>query len=183
MRVIETNRFNLRHFGPGDAGFILQLVTDPAWRHYIGDRGIETVEQATGYIEDKLIDLYRRLGFGLYCVERKTDLVPIGMCGLVRRDWLEDADLGFAFLPEHRGMGYALESASAVLEWARRDLGLARLAAISTPDNAPARKLLEALGFQARGTVRPAPDEPELRLFEWVAGTGSFTGTSRAPGD
>ncbi|CAB1064069.1 hypothetical protein D1BOALGB6SA_8860 [Olavius sp. associated proteobacterium Delta 1] len=35
----------------------------------------------------------------------KDGAVPIGICGLLKRESLEDVDAGFAFLPEFRGKG------------------------------------------------------------------------------
>jgi len=182
MNVLETGRLDLRQFGPEDAGFILRLVTDPSWRRYIGDRGVCTLEDAARYIDEKLVDQYRRFGFGLYCVVRRTDGCPLGMCGLVKRDTLADVDLGFAFLPEHRGRGYALESASAVIAWARQTLGLGRLVAITSPDNQAAQRLLARLGFRAAGNVRPAPDDTGLRLFELAATGDPPAGNRPLPG-
>jgi len=164
MQVLETPRLRLRHFAPADSDFILRLVNDPAWLRYIGDRGVRTLDDALSYIDGTLLALCRRVGFGLYCVERKEDGTPVGMCGLVKRESLVDVDLGFAFLPEHRGRGYAFESASAVIEWARTAHGLRRLVAITVANNPDAEKLLTRLGFRFERTVSESDGEA-LRLF------------------
>ena len=57
------------------------------------------------------------------------DGTPTGICGLVKRDGLADADVGFAFLSRHCLKGYAVESASAVLAHARQELRLQRIVA------------------------------------------------------
>ena len=91
----------------------------------------------------QIVDMYNKMGFGLYLVERKEDLTPLGMCGLIKRDSLEDVDIGFAFLEEFRSKGYGYESASAVIEYGVQKLGLKRIVAITTIDNIHSGKLLE----------------------------------------
>ena len=150
--VLETERLALRHLCAGDAAFILELVTDPDWLRFIGDRGMRTAEDACGYIERGPMKLYERLGFGLYRVALK-DGTPLGMCGLIKRDSLEDVDIGFAFLPAFRGRGYANEAASAVRDYAFEVLGLERIVAITSPDNEASAKLLERLGFACERTI------------------------------
>lgn len=163
--VLETTRLCLTRLRPEDAAFILELGTEPAWLRYIGDRGIRDLETARGYIEKGPMALYARFGFGLYKVERKSDREPLGMCGLIKRDSLEDVDIGFAFLSRHQGRGYAEEAAAATLVHARRDFGLRRVAAITDPDNLRSIRLLEKLGFRFVSMVRPNSEGPESRFF------------------
>ncbi len=165
MQVTETARLILRRLNTNDSAFILELVNEPSWIRYIGDRGIRTLDDAVGYIQNGPMDMYQRLGFGLYLVELKELGVPIGICGLIKREGLEDVDLGFAFLPRFWRKGYALESASAVMSYARTVLGLARIVAVLSRDNDRSVKLLEKLGFRAEGTVRLEPDGEELALY------------------
>ena len=122
-------------------------MNDADFMRHVGDRGVRTVEDARAYILDGAVASYERHGFGLYLVETKEDGVPVGICGLVKRDFLDDVDLGFALAPEHRGRGYAREAAEATLEYARTVLGLGRLAAIVSPANTASIRLLEELGF------------------------------------
>jgi RimJ/RimL family protein N-acetyltransferase len=108
---------------------------------------------------------YDRFGFGLFLVELKDGKEPIGICGLLKRDSLPDVDLGFAFLPRFWAMGYAFESASAVLAHARGSWGLNRVLAITSPDNTPSIRLLEKLGFRFERMARLAEGEPQIRVF------------------
>jgi RimJ/RimL family protein N-acetyltransferase len=163
--VIETPRLALRRFTTDDAPFVLELLNDADFRRYIGDKGVRTREEAEGYILSGPLDSYARLGFGLLLVELKPGLQPIGMCGLLKRDWLDDVDLGFAFLPGFRRQGYALEAASAVLGWARDSRGIRRCLAIATPDNAASLALLARLGFHHERRVRPPNEGAELVLM------------------
>jgi RimJ/RimL family protein N-acetyltransferase len=165
MKVLETERLLLRWVAVEDAEFILKLVNDPAWLRYIGDRGVRSLEDAREYIRKGPVDMYRRFGFGLYLVELKDDGIPIGICGLLKRDTLEDVDIGFAFLPAFRSKGYAFESAAAVLEHGKSRFGLKRLVAITSPHNRISARLLEKLGFKFEKIIRLTEKDSESRLF------------------
>jgi len=146
MTVFETERLTLRHFTPDDAPLVLELLNDPLWIRFIGDRKVRTLDEARTYLE-KPIDSYRAHGYGLYHVARRSDLEPIGMCGLVKRDNLPHADIGFAFLERFRGAGYALEAARGTLDHARDALGLERILAVVSPENLRSASLVAKLGF------------------------------------
>jgi len=165
MKVLETERLILRRATVDDSEFILALLTDPAWLRFIGDRGVRTLDAARDYILKSLVAMYERLGFGLYVTELKGEGVPLGICGLIKRDALEDVDIGFAFLPQFRGQGYAYESASAVMEYGKNAFGLKRLVAITSPDNYVSAGLLEKLGFNFERTVKLHDDGEEVSLF------------------
>ncbi len=162
---LDTPRLHLRRLTPADAAFFLALVNDPDWIRYIGDRKVHTVEAAEGYLVDGPIAMYAKTGLGLLCVERRDDGAALGICGLIQRDTLPDVDLGFAFLPVHRGQGYAREAARACVAHARDDLGFARLVAINSAQNAASARLLEGLGMVLEKTFT-LPGETRLtRLY------------------
>ena len=163
MSRVETGRLVLREFTDDDAAFVLRLLNEPSFLRYIGDRGVRSLEDARRYIADGPVAGYARHGHGLMCVDRKSDGATIGMCGVLRRDSLPDPDLGFSFLPEHWSAGYALESAQAAIAHARGTLGLGRIVAITTLDNAPSMRLLEKLGFRFERIIRMGNED--LRLF------------------
>ncbi|MEB2300458.1 GNAT family N-acetyltransferase [Lysinibacillus xylanilyticus] len=167
MKIIETERLTLRLQTIDDADFILELVNDPSWLEFIGDRGVRTVEDAREYIVNGPIRMYEQSGFCFYLVERKEDQSPIGMCGFVKRESLEDVDIGFAFLPKYWGKGYAYEAASATLAYGLDTLGLNRIVAITTQDNHASAKLLEKIGLKFEGLVQLSNDSEELRLFSF----------------
>jgi RimJ/RimL family protein N-acetyltransferase len=165
LKVLETDRLILRHQKIEDAAFILELLNDPSWIQYIGDRGVRTIDEARAYILKGPLDMYARLGFGFYLTELKDGGIPIGICGLVKRDFLEDVDIGFAFLPRFWGKGYALEAASAVMVYAKSVLGLKRIVAITSEDNYASAKLLEKLGLHFEGIIPYADTDEEVRLY------------------
>lgn len=162
QRVLETPRLQLRRLDAGDAPFVLSLLNDPAWLRHVGDRKVRTVDGARQYLEERVIAMYARFGFGLWMVERKGDNTPMGICGLVKRDALEAVDLGFAFMPPYRGQGYAYEAALASRDHATRALGLARLLAITSPVNFDSVRLLERLGFVLEREMPWAGDEKDV---------------------
>ncbi|MGE7948192.1 GNAT family N-acetyltransferase [Lysinibacillus sp. NPDC093688] len=167
MKIIETERLTLRLQTTDDADFILELVNDPSWLEFIGDRGVRTVEDAREYIVNGPIRMYEQSGFCFYLVERKEDQSPVGICGFVKRESLEDVDIGFAFLPKYCGKGYAYEAASATLAYGLDTLGLNRIVAITTQDNHASAKLLEKIGLKFEGLVQLSNDSEELRLFSF----------------
>jgi len=165
MKVLETERLILRRLSVDDGAFILGLLNDPAWLRFIGDKGVRNLEDARNYIVSGPMDMYARLGFGLYLTERKSDAAPIGICGLIKRDALDDVDIGFAFLPDFRGKGYAREAAAAVMAHARSAFGLRRLVAITSPENEASIRLLERLGLRFETTMSLAGDSHDVSLF------------------
>lgn len=165
VKILETDRLSLRRLRPDDAEFMLMLLNDPAFLRNVGDRGVRTSEAARAYIEAGPMASYEQNGFGLYLVTLRDSGEPIGLCGLVKREGLADVDLGFAVLPQFRGHGYAAEAAAAVLAYARTNLGLKQLAAIALPNNHGSIRILQRLGFQARGSLRLPGDDEELVLF------------------
>jgi RimJ/RimL family protein N-acetyltransferase len=165
MIVVETDRLTLRRLDLADAEFILRLLNDPSFLRFIGDRGVRTLDDARKYISNGPMASYERFGFGLYVTERKEDRVPIGICGLLKRDSLKDVDVGFALLPQFWSKGYAFEAASAVMAYGRSVLGLGRIVAITSPDNEASIRLLEKLGMRFESMVRLSEDSSEVRLF------------------
>lgn len=163
MKVLETDRLILRKLTPDDAAFILELLNEPSWIRYIGDKGVRTLEDAKNYIVTGPMKMYSQLGFGLFLVERKEGSTPIGMCGLIKRDTLDNVDIGFAFLSGYQTQGYGFESASAVLKYGHDQLNLQRILAITSIDNHASSSLLEKIGMKYERTI--ILDKEELKLF------------------
>jgi [ribosomal protein S5]-alanine N-acetyltransferase len=158
--MIETERLVLRHLEESDAPFILELLNDPSFLQYIGDKGVRTLDDARAYIRDGPVSSYATHGHGLNHVALKESGEAIGMCGLLRRPTLEHPDIGFAFLPTYWGQGYALEAAQAVMEHGRSVLGIEHVVAIASPDNVSSARLLNRVGLRLQeerddGTGKP----------------------------
>jgi RimJ/RimL family protein N-acetyltransferase len=166
MIVLETDRLVLSHLSPEtDAEFILRLLNEPSFIQYIGDKGVRTLDEARQYIQNGPVRSYEENGFGLNKVELKSSGAPIGISGLVKRDTLPDADIGFAFLPQHWNQGYAIESARAVMEHARDVLGIDRVVAITSQDNEASAKLLEKIGLRFQRLIQLSDNAPQIKLY------------------
>ncbi|MGD9487329.1 MAG: GNAT family N-acetyltransferase [Calditrichaceae bacterium] len=165
MTILETERLALRELTVEDAPFILELVNDPSWLRYIGDKGVRTLDDARDYILNGPVQSYKQFGFGLYLVGLKDSGIPIGMCGLIKRDYLTDVDIGFAFMPAFTGKGYATESASTLLTYGKDVFGLERIVAITTRDNDKSIKVLEKLGMRFEKMISLPGDGAELKLY------------------
>jgi ribosomal-protein-alanine N-acetyltransferase len=165
VTVLETERLILRELVPDDAPFMLELLNDPAYILNIADRGVRDVEGARRYLEERWRASYAEHGFGLWVVVHRETGASTGLCGLVRRDGLDDVDIGYAFLPAFRGRGFALESALGVKAHARDVVGLTRLVAIVTPGNTRSIQVLERLGMRFERTLRLPGDASDVALY------------------
>ncbi len=164
MNILETERLSLRQFTADDAPFILELVNEPSFIQNIGDRGVRMLSDAVRYIEAGPVSSYARNGFGLYLVTLKESGESVGMCGLIKRDALDDVDIGYAYLPKFWSKGYAVEAALAVKEQGR-NLGLTRLVGVTDPANTGSIRVLEKIGFTFEKMIQLAADDIELKLF------------------
>jgi RimJ/RimL family protein N-acetyltransferase len=164
MHVLETDRLVLRRFTLDDAEFIFRLVNDPSWLRFIGDKNVHSLDDARRYLREGPLDMYQRYGFGMYRVEERDGGALAGMCGLIKRDTLPDVDVGYAFLPEFRGKGYAYEAAAAVLDHGNRAFGLRRIVAITTPTNDASIRVLEKAGMRFERLMELTPGDP-VNLF------------------
>ena len=165
MIVLETERLILRKLSTDDAEFVLKLLNEPSFLRYIGDRGVRNLEEAKQYILNRLITSYEQNGFGLYLVQLRESGIPIGISGLVKRTTLPDPDIGFAYLPAYWSRGYAVESAAAVITYAREVLGLSRIVAITSLDNEASAKLLGKIGLRFERLIKLSEDAEEVKLF------------------
>jgi RimJ/RimL family protein N-acetyltransferase len=165
VTILETQRLILRQLTTDDAEFIFELLNDPSWIQNIGDRNIQTLDDARAYIVNGPAASYAKNGFGLWLVALKETNESIGMCGLIRRENLEDVDIGYAFLPRFWGKGYAIEAARAVQDYAKDVVGLKRLVAIVDPLNEGSIRVLEKLGLRYEKMVRLSADDIDLKFF------------------
>jgi RimJ/RimL family protein N-acetyltransferase len=163
--VLETPRLVIRRMSTDDAPFVLALLNEPSFIQHIGDKGVRTLDDARAYITSGPLASYARHGFGLYLVALRETAEAIGMCGLLKRDYLPDPDLGFAFLPRFWSKGFAYESATAVLAYARDVFVMERVAAIVSPGNAASIGLLEKLGFVFERRTRLQGSSSDVKLF------------------
>lgn len=163
--MLETERLRIVKFSEADAAFVLELLNTPAWIQFIGYRGVLTLEKARQYIVNGPLKSYEQFGFGPYLVRLKESDQPIGLCGLFKRETLEDVDIGFALLPDYTGKGYAYEAASAVMAYAIHEWKLPRIIGLTTAANHHSIRLLEKLGLQFERKILFRTDGEESLVF------------------
>ena len=161
----ETPRLTLRRLVLDDAAFITRLLNEPSFLANIGDRGVRNVEDARRYLEAGPFAMYDRFGFGLWQVTRRADGAAVGMCGLLKRDNLPDVDLGYAYLPDYWGQGFAFEAAAATLRHAARKFALERVIAVVSPGNHASIRVLKKLDMRLERSHSLHPGEPEVLLY------------------
>jgi RimJ/RimL family protein N-acetyltransferase len=149
-----------------DADFIINLVNSPGWLKFIGDRNIHNTDQAINYLENGPLKSYKENEYGLCIVETKEAQISIGLCGLIKRDYLNYPDIGFAYLPEFMGLGYAYEMAKAIVEYSNSILSIETIQAIVKEQNQRSIHLLEKIGMNFVKTLVPPNEETELLLYQ-----------------
>lgn len=166
ISILETERLLLRPFTLNDHEFIIELLNSAAWLQFIGDRNVRTKEEALAYLQNGPLKSYRENGFGLALLQLKPDMINIGMSGIIKRDYLDAPDIGFALLPEYMGKGLAYEIAEALVVHAMSDLKIKQLSAIVTPENINSRRLIERLGFRFVEIIKTPDTREELFLYK-----------------
>lgn len=165
MIVAETSRLIISQFTIDDAPFYLELLNTPKWIKYIGDRNLKTIEDAKKYLQETTLPIYKKQDYGFYKVSLKENNIPIGTCGLIKREKLEHTDIGFAFLPDYESKGFGYESSKAILELAKSKFKLKTVFGITLEQNINSIKLLEKLGLIYEKKIKPFEDDKELLLF------------------
>ena len=163
--VCSTARLLLRRMQDADAPFILELLNEPLFHRFIGDKGVRSLDDARNYMRTGPMASYAEYGFGLFLVERKEDTAPVGMCGLLKRASMDDVEIGFAFLERFSGQGFATEAGQAVMRLARDEFRLKRVAAIADIDNDASASVLRKIGLKLRGTIKLPELDSERRYF------------------
>ncbi len=164
-KTFETPRLILRPVQESDAPFILRLFRSESWLEYIGERGVYTEEEARTYIREKMYPQLKKVGFGNYVVIRKTDHTRMGTCGLFDREGLEGIDIGYAFLPEFEGQGYAIEAAEKIKSAGIEVFKIENITAITSKVNLRSQRLLEKLGLRFTKHVTLPNDDAELMYY------------------
>jgi ribosomal-protein-alanine N-acetyltransferase len=140
---LSTNRLFLDILTLEDYEFIIQLLNTKGWIEFIGDRNVHSKDEAIAYI-NKILDsptIY------YWVVRIKTGNLPAGIVSFLKRDYLENFDIGFAFLPEFTGKGYAYEAVKEVLSMLSTDPEYTPILATTIPGNVNSIRLLIKLGL------------------------------------
>ena len=163
--AFKTDRLLLTALSLDDAIFIFELVNTAEWIQFIGNRKVEDLGDAKAYIQ-KLID---NPTINYWVVKLQNDGQSIGVITLLKRDYLEHPDIGFAFLPRFSHQGYAFEASSVVLKKLLESTDYQYILAATLPENANSIKLLEKLGLHFEKEFLRNNDT--LRLYSTPAKT------------
>ncbi|QBL08925.1 N-acetyltransferase [Rheinheimera sp. D18] len=163
--IAETPRLRIRHLLATDAAFTCQLLNEPSFIDNIADRGVRSELDAMYYLAEGPIKSYQQYGYGLFLVEECASQMPIGFCGLLYREKLQETDIGFAFAPEFWGKGYAFEAASAVMHFGYGSLKLKRIVGLTSASNISSIKLLNRLGLRFEKMVKMTPEDDYIQLY------------------
>jgi len=163
--LFETNRLRLREFNLSDVKFIIELLNSPGWLEFIGDRNVKTIKQAQNYLKNGPMKSYRENGYGLSMVETREGDKPIGMCGILKREFMDHPDIGFAFLPAFMAKGYAFEIANETINYTRHHLKIPTISAITDEKNVKSIRLLEKIGLKFIKTIVYPDTKEELALY------------------
>lgn len=167
MKVLETSRLSLHEFEISDAPFLLEIMNQPDYHRYIGDRGLRTVADAETYIKEKLITEYKKRGFGFWLMRLKDGMSPVGFAGIIVRDELDEPDVGYAIHEDFAGNGYAEEATRGVLKYVTEFLRFPVICAITDPDNKASINVLIKCGFHFEKQALVFADEAELNIYNF----------------
>ena len=165
-KEFETERVRIKPTSEGDAEFIYELMNTPKFIQYIGDREIKSIVSAKDYIKTKMLPQLHRLGYSNYTIFQKSDNIKIGTCGLYDREGLVGIDIGFAFLPQYEGRGFAFEAVNRLKEAAFEEFEIEEIKAITSKENVSSQRLLEKLGLKMVDVITLPNDDEELLLFK-----------------
>lgn len=163
--ILATHRLVIRELTVDDATFVLRLTNEPSFIANIADKGIRTLEDARSFLREGNWTNQARPGYGQFLVELKKDASAVGVCGLLYRDQHAMTDIGFAFLPEYWGSGYAVEAARALVDYGHSELGVESIVGLTSSDNAASIRVLEKLGMKFQKTVRMSDDDPGTAVY------------------
>ncbi|MBL4668161.1 MAG: GNAT family N-acetyltransferase [Flavobacteriales bacterium] len=164
-KSFETDRLFIKPTIESDADFIFELMNTPKWIKNIGQRNINSIEDAKNYINNKILPQLEKLGYSNYTVSLKIDNTKIGTCGLYNREGIDGVDIGFAFLPQHEKMGYAFESSNKIMQIALPEFGIKKISAITIKENLNSQKLIEKLGLSFIKMIKLPNDSEDLMLY------------------
>jgi len=167
-KTFETERLFLKPTSVEDAEFIFELLNSPNWIKNIGDRNINSINDAKKYIQTKMLPQLTKLGYSVYTLILKQDNMKIGTCGFYDREGIKGIDIGFALLPEYEKKGYAFDSTRKLMNVALKEFGIKEISAITTEENISSKKLLQKLGFEPNGIIKLPNDDEELLLYKYT---------------
>jgi RimJ/RimL family protein N-acetyltransferase len=144
---IETARLRLRPFTPDDIDRMCEITRNPEVMRYIGYGQTLSREETSANL-NKIMNGFRRRGYGRWALERRDTGALIGYCGLSSGNQEVGVELAYMLAREEWGQGLALEAGRASLRYGFETLGLDSIAGLTLPGNQRSRTVLERLGMK-----------------------------------
>jgi RimJ/RimL family protein N-acetyltransferase len=160
IHSLKTDRLLLEPLTTAYNNFIFELVNTDGWIKFIGNRNVNSAVDATAYIE-KIIN---NPALVYWVIKLKENGTPIGIITLIKRDYLEHHDIGFALLPDFEKQGYAYEACKKVLDALSEGSLHTQILAITLRDNSNSITLLGKLGLRFEKEIV----EQEELLLQYV---------------
>lgn len=146
--MIATERLSLRAWERRDRPAYHAMKSDPLVMATLGPLQSRAESDAT---LDRWIARQAEWGHSFLAMERRSDGVFLGYCGLIfppaGTPVEGELEIGWGLGSQHWGQGYAREAAQATLDWAWANTNHARVVAITTPGNRASWGLMERLGM------------------------------------
>lgn len=159
----QSARVRLEILTTADAKWVLALLNEPSFIAFIGDKQVRSEADAKLYLQQGPLRSYQQHGVGLCKAIRIDTNSPIGLVGLLQRDYLAEPDLGYALFPAHGGQGLAYEAAQLVLA----TTPVAAVSAIVNANNEASIRLLQKLGFAHVGKLT-TPEQQAVQHYRWT---------------
>lgn len=155
---LTTDRLKIDLLQESDHEFMQALVNSPGWLQFIGQRNVSNTEEAIAYIQK----IRNNPNTDYWVVRKKESSVPVGIVTLIKRDYLDHHDIGFAFLPAFTNQGFAFEATKIFIEHLSKEHTIFQ--ATTVPENIKSIQLLKKLGFQFEKTI--TRDKENLSVFK-----------------
>ncbi|CAH9050806.1 hypothetical protein PSECIP111951_00269 [Pseudoalteromonas holothuriae] len=168
MSILHTKRLVVRKATMEDVDFILALLNQRSFIDNIADKQIHTLKDAQNYIQGAFLDAYE-LGDKAPYIVTLQEGTAIGVAGFYQRPIFDLPDLGYAFIDQYTGYGYAKEACMALLKFAKYNLNIDAILAITSAKNQPSIKLLLGLGleFQSKVVLDKSMEESNLYRLDF----------------
>jgi RimJ/RimL family protein N-acetyltransferase len=169
---MQTERLFLRPFTPDDAEAYWPLVSLPEVLRYTGEQAQASLDDVRRTLLSRPIRDYSVHGFGrMACIEKCSGRL-VGFSGLKYLEDLQEVDVGYRFLPDCWGKGYATESAKVLMQQGILEHGITRIIGLVQPENLASVRVLSKLGLTFERKIRPSGSASELELYA-TTGTGA----------
>ena len=165
FKSFKTQRLFIRPTQEEDADLIYQLMNTPKYIAYVGNRNINSMDEATQYIQLKMLPQLHKLGYSNYTLISIDNGEKLGVCGLYSREGIAGVDIGFGLLPQYEGHGYAYEASKRILKAGFEEFEIPTIKAITSKKNTASQTLLHKLGLKMIGTTKLPNENEELLLY------------------